>query len=381
LSAASPLLVGAAACAAGVLAVFTLGSAASTRLRSMIASACAGDNAAVGAGVGDVGSGSGSGGSVGSGGLGVGDGGVGIGVGGDIGDADFGGGVRVVVATIGDLALPVIAMIAVVAIVAHVIQTRGLWLPRRRVDDAPAVDAGAGARTRRAAFEVASGIAIGGVALGWLWWAAPRIARLPQLALTNQDDPTRATTAATIGIGPAAVGALALSALAAFAIAWVAIGVLDALWRHFEVAGALRMTPRERREDERLSAADPRWRALRARLAREPRRGSRKATQDGTGGQPAGDARTLLAGATVLLLGDDVAVAIAFDPIRQPIPTRTAVGRGVRATQLLALARRERLPIHREPNLVTALADATGLVPETQWARLAEIVAATQRSS
>ncbi|MBA2538012.1 MAG: hypothetical protein H0V17_00125, partial [Deltaproteobacteria bacterium] len=45
----------------------------------------------------------------------------------------------------------------------------------------------------------------------------------------------------------------------------------------------------------------------------------------------------------------------------------------------LALARRERLPIHREPALVGMLAGATGPVPEAQWARLAEIVAATQR--
>ncbi|MBA2541333.1 MAG: type III secretion protein, partial [Deltaproteobacteria bacterium] len=48
LSAASPLLVGAAACAAGVLAVFAIAGAASVRLRAMIAAACSGDGSAVG---------------------------------------------------------------------------------------------------------------------------------------------------------------------------------------------------------------------------------------------------------------------------------------------------------------------------------------------
>ena len=121
------------------------------------------------------------------------------------------------------------------------------------------------------------------------------------------------------------------------------------------------MSSAEKREDDRLGASDPRWRRLARTLAREP------------------DPRAQLAEATLLVLGDDAAVAIAFDPIRAPMPTRVAVGKGVRVTQLVALARRYRLPIHRDPALAAALVERRGAVPEVHWARLAELVAATRR--
>lgn len=246
-----------------------------------------------------------------------------------------------VVGTIGALVLPLVAVVALAAIAAHVAQTRALWLPRREVEHAPALAGDSGARTRRAGLELVHAFAIGGVAVGWLFWAAPRLAALPTV--------------------PLATGALVLSALAALAIGWFAIGTVDALLRHAAVGHALRMTPAEKREDDRMASADPRWRKLARRLARE------------------GDPRAQLAEATLLVIGDDAAIAIAFDPLRRPIPTRLAVGKGPRVTQLVALARRYRLPIHREPALAAILVGATGAVPEAQWPRLAELVAATRR--
>jgi flagellar biosynthesis protein FlhB len=237
------------------------------------------------------------------------------------------------------IAMPFVGAAALAAIVAHFAQTRAVWIPKRRIDGAPALAGGSSARTRRAAFELASAGVIGAVAFGWLWVIAPRLAALP--------------------VKPYAGAALIASALAAFAVAWIAIGVIDALLRHAELAGALRMTPREKREDERLSGADPRWRELRARLGREP--------------------TTPISAATVLVLGDDLAVAIAWDPVRQPRPQRTAIGAGVRSTQLLGLARRYRIPVHRDPTLAAALATGKGPVPESHWPRLAEIVAALRR--
>ncbi|MBX3161915.1 MAG: EscU/YscU/HrcU family type III secretion system export apparatus switch protein, partial [Deltaproteobacteria bacterium] len=235
------------------------------------------------------------------------------------------------------VALP-LGAVAAAAALAHVAQARTLWLPRRRVDGAPALDRGAGARVRRTGGELAAALAAGGVAVAWLWWCAPRLAALVEV--------------------PLAGGAMIASGLAALAIAWVAFGVVDALVRHAELAASLRMTARERREDERLAGGDPRWRRYRAKL---------------------GDAATSVAGATVLLLGDGVAVAIAWDPMRRPVPMRTATGRGARATQLLGLARRHRVPVHRDHALAGALVDGEGPVPEARWVALAEIVAAVGR--
>jgi flagellar biosynthesis protein FlhB len=163
-------------------------------------------------------------------------------------------------------------------------------------------------------------------------------------------------------VAQAAAGVLA-SALAALAIAWFAIGILDALFAHAALGRALRMTAQTKREDDRLAAVDPRWRELRARANR------------------AATPRDAVAGSSLLLLGDDAAIALAWDPVRRPIPIRTAVGRGPRATQLLALARRSQLPIHRDPQLATILVGAEGPVPEVHWARLAEIIAAVRRAT
>jgi flagellar biosynthesis protein FlhB len=234
------------------------------------------------------------------------------------------------------VALPALVAVAVAAVAAQLAQTRTPWLPRRDVPGAPVVER---ARVAVAAREIGCAVALGAVAFGWLWTMAPRLAVADSLP----------AAAALIG-----------SFVAALAVTRVAIGVVDALARHAEVAGALRMTDAERREDARLAAADPRWRARRAAAAKPT-------------------TSEAVAGAAVLLLGDAAAVAIAWDARDRPVPARVAVGRDARATQLLGLARRHRIAVHRDAALCAALVDEVGPVPEADWARLAEIIAAVQR--
>jgi flagellar biosynthesis protein FlhB len=312
LHAASPLAVGAAACGAAILAAVALAGSATAQLGAWIEAACrgAGDPAATAPGA------SGPGSALAA----------------SAADAP-----RAVLA----LALPVLAAAGLAAAVAHLAQTRALWLPRRRLPGAPDLSRGPAERVRRAGFELAAAAVLGAVAFGWLWSVAPRLAALPSV--------------------PLAGGALVASAAATLAIAWALLGALDALLRHAALARALRMSSHDKREDDRLAGLDPRWRAYRAKALRAAPRAS-------------------LAGATVLVLGDDVAVAIAWDPARRPIPTRTATGRAARATQLLGLARRHHVPVHRDAALAAALAVADGPVPELHWARLAEVIAATRRS-
>ncbi len=315
LHAASPILVGGLAAATGVAALAVLGRAASDRLGAAIAGACSG-----------------------------------TGTGGDLDRATLRDGTvslsaSRIVGEILELALPLVGAVALAALAVHLAQTRAGWLPRRRVDGAPSLPSDAGARTRRSALDLIAAGVIATVSFGWLWWAAPRLAALPAV--------------------PLAAGALILAALAALAIAWVGLGTGDALLRNAAVGRALQMTAAEMREDERASSVDPRWRALRAKLSRG--RGDRERLY-----------KTAIAGSTLLVLGDGIAVAIAWDPVRRPVPTRTASGRGVEATQLLGLARRYQIAVHREPALANALA-GEGVVPEAQWPRLAEIVAAVRR--
>ena len=261
-----------------------------------------------------------------------------------------------------ELAAPLVVAAAAVAIAAHVVQTRAFWLPRRRVPGAPVVENGPGPRTARTTFEMAAAAVIGVVTVGWLWSTAPQLASLVGL------DPRSAATSAVPVTAPAApptsspfasgVGAAIASLVVALAIAWLVLAVIDALLRRAQLQRALAMTTTEKRDDDRLAAADPRWRAHRAALAKGP---------------AVGDA---VARAAVVLLGDDTAVAIAWDPARQPVPLRTATGRRARATQLLALARRHRIAVHRDVQLAAALVDGDGPVPDAHWRRLADILAA-----
>lgn len=243
------------------------------------------------------------------------------------------------------LATPLFGM-AGAALLGHLAQTRTLWLPRRRIAGAPALRRGAGPRTRVAGFEVGCAAAIGAVAFGWLWYSAPSLATLLELTPSEM---------------VAAAAALGAAVVAVFATAWLALGLVDSLTRHLELARALAMTSAEKREDDRLAAADPRWAQHRAALSRAP------------------TAEPAVRDAAVVLIGDASAIAIAWDPLRRPIPTCAASGRGARASQLVGLARRHGVAIHRDPGLVAALGDSLGPVPEAQWARLADVIAAVRR--
>ncbi len=234
--------------------------------------------------------------------------------------------------------LPIAIAAAVGAVVAHLAQTRGLWLPRRQLRGAPALDT---SRTQHASLGLLGALAIGGLTLAWLWAVAPRLGRLVET--------------------PTAGVRMLIAFVATLGTAWIVLGTLDGLLRRAEFERSLRMTAAEKREDERMAGADPRWRAERARFTRGP------------------SVRDAVAGASVVLLGDGVAVAVAWDPVRRPVPVRTASGRDARATQILGLARRHGIAVHRDPELALALVDGEGPVPEATWARLAEIIAATAR--
>jgi flagellar biosynthesis protein FlhB len=245
-----------------------------------------------------------------------------------------------VVASVMSYAMPVVVAAAIAGVIAQLGQTRALWLPRRRLADAPAPERSALAH---AIVELGGAAVIGTVVVAWLWLIAPRLARLFELP-----------AAVHVFELPAAATLLLASFVATLAIALVAIGAVDAIVRHLELAAGLRMTAAEQREDLRQAGLDPRWR--------------RRAGRDE------------LTGATLLVLGDGVAVAIAWDPHRRPVPARVATGRDADATRLLGLARRDRVPVHRDPALASALA-GIGPVDEAAWPRLAEIVAAVTRAA
>jgi flagellar biosynthesis protein FlhB len=303
LSAASPIVVGAAAWIGAVAAVLVVGRAIAVRLGVWIAEACS------------------------------------AGAGTDAVTGPRGPSMSAIVTDVLAFVLPVLIAAALAAVVAHVAQTRGVWMPRRKLRGAPALEE---SRAAHGGLAIAGAITIGAVTLAWLWAFAPRLALLID--------------------HPDAAALMLAGFLGSLAAVWIVLGAIDALLRHAELQSSLRMTAADKREDERLAGADPRWRARRAEVARG-----------------AASVRDAVAGASVVLLADGAAVAVAWDPVRRPVPVRTVTGKDARATQILALARRHGIAVHRDPELALALVDGDGPVPEARWARLAEIIAATAR--
>ncbi len=238
--------------------------------------------------------------------------------------------------TVLSLALPVLAATGLAALVAHIAQTRAFWIPRRRLPGAPSMPAHRGSWT---AFDILCAATFGAVSVAWLWLTAPRLA-----VLVHE---------------PSAAGLALVSFVVTLAITSVVLSVGDALLRRHQLATALAMTRDEKREDDRMTAADPRWQVQRLTIMR-------------------GAAGAAVARAAVVIVGDDMAIAIAWDPTRQPVPIRTATGRQANALALAALARRHRVAVHRDDDLARSLVDSEGPVPDAVWPRLAEIVAATR---
>ena len=142
------------------------------------------------------------------------------------------------------IALPVAGAAAIAALIAHLAQTRAVWLPRRRIADAPALESGPLPRVRRATGELAAAVVIGGVAFAWLWWAAPRIAVLVTLEPVASVAPIAPSpTVSRLLVGTATL----LTRLAALlVVAWAALGLCDALVRRAALARALAMTAAEK---------------------------------------------------------------------------------------------------------------------------------------
>ncbi|HTJ41838.1 MAG TPA: EscU/YscU/HrcU family type III secretion system export apparatus switch protein [Kofleriaceae bacterium] len=252
-----------------------------------------------------------------------------------------------VIAAVVARAAPIVVAAGVAALIAHAALVRGAWIPRRRVRGAPAIARGAGRRAGDAAIALVRGAAIVAVALHFAIAHASDAAHLGAWA-------SRAPT------DTAAADALALlaAALVHVAIAVAITGALDALERARRWRVDLRMTPRERRDEDRELRGDPRWRAARRRVGELP-------------------AALTIRDAAIVAVGDRVAVAVRWHPRAHPVPTVVARGRDALASQLLALARRAGVPAIHAPALALELARVPldTPVPARHHAALAAVLA------
>ncbi|MEZ4400541.1 MAG: EscU/YscU/HrcU family type III secretion system export apparatus switch protein [Kofleriaceae bacterium] len=236
------------------------------------------------------------------------------------------------------LAAPIVIAAAAGALLAQGALARGLWIPTRTLAGAPTVGAEpatAGQRTVEAL------LALGRAAILLAVAAAALVGRLPALASTAG------------GPGRALLGA-AGATMATVAIAAVVLALVEIGWRAYRLRQALAMTTREWRDDARASGGDPH--------ARRALRGARV------------DDRALVATARVVVLGDELAVALAWQPAARPTVAR--VGRDLAARRLVAAARAARVPLVADATLATALAAGAGAIADAQLPAVADLLAA-----
>lgn len=252
-------------------------------------------------------------------------------------------------AVLGPLAALLVAPIAA-GVAAHAAQVGWLWSPGLVAPDPSrlwGIGAGRGlaARAGRGAWSLARTTAVLGVAA----WAIR--SRLDGLAGLSRSD------------GPAL--ALAWSdalrgLLVALAGAALALGLVDLALQRQRFGTLLRLTPEEAKEDRKATDGDPAIRSRRLRMARAWR----------------GDAPELLAGASLLVVGDGgLAVILAGGPPPGRVSVRSAAD-GPTGRALRRSAEAARLPVVERPALarrLSLLATKTGgPVPADGMADLAK---------
>ncbi|MCE9572180.1 MAG: EscU/YscU/HrcU family type III secretion system export apparatus switch protein [Deltaproteobacteria bacterium] len=215
------------------------------------------------------------------------------------------------------LAAPILLAAAGAALLAHLALARGLWQPRRSIAGAPAAASTIGRRAGDAGLAAARAALVLAVAL--------------RFAVVHLGDAFHLASAPSSSSG---LGALLAAAGVHVAIAAITVAGLDAIARALRHRADLRMTARERADDDRAAHGDRRFRAARRRAAR-----------------PADDL-------ALVLLGGDAAIAIAWHPERRPTPIISTRARGLATRALIAQARRRRLDAIHAPALVAALATA-----------------------
>jgi flagellar biosynthesis protein FlhB len=248
---------------------------------------------------------------------------------------------RDVIADLAALVVPLLVLAAAAAVLAHLAQTRGLWIPRRRTRQLPPAVDDAARRTGLAALASTRGAAVAIV-------AGTVVATSAALLAAHAGRSAAATGAL--------FGTLAISVLAAAAATAVALGAIDWLERARRLRADLSMSARDLRDERRETEADPRWLRARAR---------------------ADDDDLAVRTALVVVVADDLAAALAWHPRWQPVPHITAAARGRAALRLTALARRHRIPIHRDVPLATELATLSGRpAPDHLHPALARLIVA-----
>ena len=250
---------------------------------------------------------------------------------------------RDVIADLAALVVPLLVLAAAAAVLAHLAQTRGLWIPRRRTHQLPPAVDDAARRTGLAALAFTRGAAVAIV-------AGTVVASSAALLAFHAGRPAAATGAL--------FGTLAISVLAAAAATAVALATVDWLERARRLRADLAMSARDLRDERRETEADPRWRRARARAH-------------------ADDDDLAVRTALVVVVADDLAAALAWHPRWQPVPLVTTAARGRAALRLIALARRHKIPLHRDPALAAELAPLAGRsAPDHLHPALARLIVA-----
>lgn len=231
---------------------------------------------------------------------------------------DYVASVAPVVALIGGAALVVIVM-------AHLLQTGGLFAPGRLAPSPGRLwqgtgHSGTGGRVVGVATSSFFALCLLAVLAGVLLWQSDSLARLPMRPFPE--------------FLQAASGLIG-TALVSIAIVGILSGLVELIRRRAEFERMLQTTPDEQRAEQKAIDGDPAVRSRRMELARRWQR----------------DPGEILAGAALVLTGDaGLTVLLAGSPPPGPVSVRT-IARGVAASSLRHAAEQAGLPVVKDATL------------------------------
>jgi flagellar biosynthetic protein FlhB len=251
-------------------------------------------------------------------------------------------------------ALPAAVLAAAGALLATLLQTRGLVSAKgiapqwSRISPLAALKRLFGAE---GAIEFLRTLLKLGLVGAALWWALGDPAEFARLV--------HAPPAALLRAGGRAAIDLALAALAVFAL----IGALDWLWVRWRHLHRLRMSRQDLKEEMRESEGDPQIKA-RLRQLRESRARSRMMA-------------AVPKAAVVVTNPTHYAVALAYEQGSSAAPRIVAKGADAVAARIRAMAEEHRVPIVSNPPLARALfrLDLEAEIPAEHYQAVAEVIA------
>lgn len=251
---------------------------------------------------------------------------------------------------------PVLGLLLVAGVLAHLLQTGLLFLPDKLMPDASRISPLKGLARIFSLENV--------VRLGFGLFKIALIGCIAFFVLRQRSNELMGLTALSVGVIARVLFELLFSIAIKIALALVALAMLDMIFQRWKFEQDIRMTPQEVREEFKNLEGNPQILARRKQVQRQ---------------LAMGRVSTAVPKADVVVTNPtELAVAIQYDPETMDAPIVVAKGAGSIATRIRQLALEHGVPIVERKPLAQALfreVEVGKPIPHDKYAAVAEVLA------